>query len=77
MFYNVRYKILGSSVEKSITGITDNMATVFGLNPVTTYVFAVVSGNGVTEEFSDTFMEGDRTSNEIIVTTTPSRELHT
>ena len=76
LFYTVQYNVLGSSDKEIITGIETNMVTVFGLDPVTTYIFVVVAGNGVSEAFSGAFPELARTSDGITVMTTPARELH-
>ena len=80
VFYVVRYKTQGNDFETYTppSKITNHSVTVTGLSPVTTYTIVVIAENAVTEEFSNEFADvTSRTSNEITITTTPSRELHT
>ena len=72
VFYKVKYK---AAVEQEFTyyspspSITDTSATVTSLTPVTNYTFMVVAENGVSWEFHDKFVEGNRTSSVLSVAT--------
>ena len=72
VFYIVKYK---TTMEQQFTyyspssPITDNFVIVTSLASLTTYMFMVVAENGVTQEFSEYFLESNRTSSAIFATT--------
>ena len=72
VFYKVKYK---AALEQEFTyyspspPITNTLATVPSLAPVTNYTFMIVAENEVSWEFPDTFVESNRTSSAITVAT--------
>ena len=72
VFYIVKYQ---TTTEKQFSyyspspPITSTSVTVTSLVPVTNYTFIVVAENGVIQEFSEQFVESNRTSSAISVTT--------
>ena len=74
VFYRVKYNY-NTTTEQHYTyyspspPINDTTVTLTSLLSLTNYTFMVVAENGVTEEFPDQFVESDRTSSAVFVTT--------
>ena len=80
LFYIIQYQAIGGPVNyySPMPRIMENSVTITKLTQVTTYKFKVIAGNKVTEENFNVFpVKSSPTSNEVTVTTKPSRELHT
>ena len=72
VFYVVKYKtttVQQFGYYSPSPPISGNSVTVTSLVPGTKYTFMVVAENGVTQEFSEQFVESDRTSPAISATT--------
>ena len=72
LFYIIIFKTITEeefSYYSPTPPITDTSVTVTSLVPLTKYTFMVVAENGVTQEFSEQFVESDRTSPAISATT--------